>query len=173
MEDRFATFSVEGSNVYVHGYPELEGRKGILVGEGMAFFFGQGYGNHELFVANTYTGTLRQLSTASGCMLVDDSEIDYEAIVHHCKHGFRNAKEKTISYAGVNRWGGFKDGVCAISWMLYPEGRYFADSDGFGADDNDEEMVYAIIDSHLVIVEPFRPVKDVDRYLEQYRCLCL
>ena len=36
MEDRFATFSVEGSNVYVHGYPELEGRKGILVGEGMA-----------------------------------------------------------------------------------------------------------------------------------------
>ena len=30
------TFDTAGNHVYVHGYPELEGRKGILVGEGMA-----------------------------------------------------------------------------------------------------------------------------------------
>ena len=53
--------------------------------------------------------------------------------------------------------------------MLYPDGRYFADSDGFGMEDNDEEEVYAIIDTNLVIVEPFRPIKDVANYLKELR----
>lgn len=50
-----------------------------------------------------------------------------------------------------------------------PDGRYFADSDGFGMEDNDEEEVYAIIDTNLVIVEPFRPIKDVANYLKELR----
>lgn len=53
--------------------------------------------------------------------------------------------------------------------MLYPDGRYFADSDGFGMEDNDEEDVFAIIDTNLDIVEPFRPVKDVANYLKELR----
>ena len=53
--------------------------------------------------------------------------------------------------------------------MLYPDGRYFADSDGFGMEDNDEEDVFAIIDTNLDIVEPFRPVNDVANYLKELR----
>lgn len=53
--------------------------------------------------------------------------------------------------------------------MLYPDGRYFADSDGFGMEDNDEEEVYAIIDTDLNIVKPFRPIKDVAAYLKELR----
>ena len=53
--------------------------------------------------------------------------------------------------------------------MLYPDDRYFADSDGFGMEDNDEEEVYAIIDTDLNIVEPFRPIKDVAAYLNEIR----
>ena len=90
-------------------------------------------------------------------------------IAKKCENGICNARAKALRYAGINRWDGFKDGLCAISWMLYPDGRYFADSDGFGMEDNDEEEVYAIIDTDLNIVEPFRPIKDVATYLEEIR----
>ena len=53
--------------------------------------------------------------------------------------------------------------------MLYPAGQYFADSDGFGMDDNDEEEVYAIMNTNLELIEPFRPVDDVNKYLDEMR----
>ena len=162
-------FEKRGNEVFVHGYPELEGCKGILAGDGMAFFFGAGWQNYELHVANTLTGKIRKLATANGDLLVSDDEIDFEAIAKVCENGSHNAQSKAIRYAGINRWDGFKDGLCAISWMLYPDGQYFADSDGFGMGDNDEETVYAIIDTNLNIVEPFRPIKDVAAYLEGIR----
>ena len=59
--------------------------------------------------------------------------------------------------------------MCAITWTLYPDGRYFADSDGFGMEDNDEEVVYAIIDTNLNIVEPFRPIDNIEVYLKKLR----
>ena len=169
MKINSVKFSIQGSNVKVSGYPELENRKGTIVGDGIAFFFGEGWRNYELYVANTLTGKIRKLSTADGEMLVDDNDIDYDAIAKVCENGIGNAKTKVICYAGLNRWDGFKDGLCAISWTLYPDGRYFADEDGYGMEDNDEEEVYAIIDTDLKIVEPFRPIKDVSTYLEKIR----
>lgn len=53
--------------------------------------------------------------------------------------------------------------------MIYPDGRYFEDSDGFGGEDNDVEFVYAIINTNLDIIEPFRPVDDIKKYLEELR----
>ena len=157
---------VKGKDVTVSGYPELEGCEGTIEGDGMAFFFGD---NRELYIANTQTEKIHKLSTIDGELLVDDDDIDFDAIVKLCENGIGNARAKAIRYAGINRWDGFKDGLCAISWMLYPDGRYFADSDGFGMEDNDEEEVYAIIDIDLNIVEPFRPIKDVATYLEEIR----
>ena len=132
----------------------------------MAFFFGKGY---ELHIADTATGKIRKLTTESGCLLVDDSDINYRAIEKECCHGIQNAQRKIARFAKINRWDGFKDGLCAITWMLYPEGRYFADSDGFGMEDNDEEEVCAIIDTSLEIIEPFRPIKDIRAYLDIIR----
>ena len=169
MEQETIRFEQHDNYVFVYGYPELKGRKGILAGDGMALFFGEGWRNYELHVANTLTGKIRKLSTTDGELLVDDDDIDYDAIVKLCENGIGNARAKAIRYAGINRWDGFKDGLCAISWMLYPDGRYFADSDGFGMEDNDEEEVYAIIDTNIDIVEPFRPIKDVATYLEEIR----
>lgn len=162
-------FEIRDSEVSIHGYLELEGRKGTLSGDGMAFFFGKGWRNHELYVANTITGKIRKLSTTEGELLVENKDIDYDAIAEKCKNGYGNARAKAIRYAGINRWNDFKDGLCAISWMLYPDGQYFADSDGFGMEDNDEEEVYAIIDTNLNIVEPFRPIKDITSYLKELR----
>lgn len=169
MEQEAIRFEQKDNEVFVYGYPELKDRKGILAGDRMAFFFGEGWRNYELHVANTLTGKIRKLSTTDGELLVNDDDIDYDAIVKLCENGIGNARAKAIRYAGINRWDGFKDGLCAISWMLYPDGRYFADSDGFGMEDNDEEEVYAIIDTDLNIVEPFRPIKDVAAYLKEIR----
>ena len=169
MEQETIRFEQRDNYIFVYGYPELKDRKGILAGDRMAFFFGEGWRNYELHVANTLTGKIRKLSTADGELLVNDDDIDYDAIVKLCENGIGNARTKAICYAGINRWDGFKDGLCAISWMLYPDGRYFADSDGFGMEDNDEEEVYAIIDTNLVIVEPFRPIEDVTAHLKELR----
>ena len=169
MEQETIRFERQDNDVFVYGYPELKNRKGILAGEGMAFFFGEGWRNYELHIANTFTGKIRKLSTTEGELLVDDDDIDYDLIAKKCENGICNARAKALRYAGINRWDGFKDGLCAISWMLYPDGRYFADSDGFGMEDNDEEEVYAIIDTDLNIVEPFRPIKYVATYLEEIR----
>ena len=158
-------FKVAGKEVTASGYPELESCTGTLDKDGMAFFFVK---NKGLYIANTINGKIRKFSS-NGNLLVDDCDIDFDAIAKVCTNGLHNARNKEIRYAGINRWDGFKDGLCAISWMLYPDGRYFADSDGFGMEDNDEEEVYAIIDTNLVIVEPFRPIEDVTAYLKELR----
>lgn len=162
-------FEVKDDHVFVHGYAELENREGYPVGDGMVFFCGKREYHHELYIANAFTGKIRQLSTAGGTLLVDDDEIDFEAIDKKCKHGKHNARLKVIKYAGINRWGNFKKGICAISWMLYPEGIYFADSDGFGGEDSNEEKVYGIIDTNLQFIEPFRPINDIYMHLLKIR----
>ena len=56
-----------------------------------------------------------------------------------------------------------------ISWTLYPDGRYFEDEDGFGAEKCHEGIIYAIIDTDLNFVEPFRPINDVSAHLKEIR----
>ena len=158
-------FEICGKKVIVRGYPELENCTGVLDVEGMVFFFGK---KGELYIANTTTGKIRKFS-ANGYLLVDDDDIDYDTIADRCIHGLQNAQNKIIRYEGINRWDGFKDGFCAISWMLYPDGRYFSDGDGFGMEDIDEEIVYAVIDTNLDIIVPFRPINNIAAYLKEFR----
>ena len=169
MKSNLVCFEIKGRDVYIHGYPPLEGRKGFLAGNGIAFFYGEGWRNYELYLANTQTGKIRQFATVGGLLLVDSHEIDYAAIERNCPCGVNNARNKEIRYAALSRWDGFEEGLYAISWMLYPEGRYFADSDGFGMEDNEEENVYAIINTNLDIIEPFRPIENISNYLQQIR----
>lgn len=157
------TFKIDGKTVTVEGYQELEGCEGVMKGDGMAVF----YCNGEMFIANTLTGKVRKISSDYGKLLVEDKEIDYEAINRKCENGQGNAEAKAIRYEKICLWRGFEKGICAICWMLYPDGMYFADSDGYGMKDNYEEKVYGIIDTNLEFIEPFRPVKDVNKYLEE------
>lgn len=168
METRSINFILSGNDVSVRGFLELENRQGRFVGDGMAFFFGEGWRNYELYIANTLTGKIRKLSTIDGELLVADNDIDYDTIAKECMNGIGNARAKAVHYATINRYDGFKDGLCAISWMIYPDGMYFADEDGFGMEANDEETVYAIIDTDLNIIEPFRPVNDIEGYLKKW-----
>ena len=169
MKQNPITFEVNDQKVLVHGYPELEGREGYMFTDVVASFSGNGWNNHEWYIANIQTGRIRQLSTVGGCVTVEDSDIDYEAINKQCEHGARNAERKVLNYGSLGTWDGFKDGFCAISWTLYPDGRYFADSDGYGMEDNDEEKVYGIIDENLNFVVPFRPIQDIRTTLKELR----
>lgn len=155
-------FITAGDRLSLEGIPALEGRSGRIDKEGMAFIYGAG---HMLYIANARTGKVRQFATEGGQLLVSDSEIDYAAIAAACEHGLHNAERKVIRYASIERWGDFDEGLCAISWMLYPDGRYFADSDGYGMEDCDEEIAYAVINRDLEIVAPFRPMRRADDYL--------
>lgn len=51
--------------------------------------------------------------------------------------------------------------------MSYPDGRYFADEDGFGMEDNDEVTVYCVMNEDLEVIRPFAPVEDVPCLLGQ------
>lgn len=169
MKQNSITFEVNDQKVLVHGYPELEGREGYMSTAVVATFDGEGWGNYEKYIANIQTGTIRQLCTRAGRLLLKDSEIDYETIRRECEYGVGNAEDKTLNYGALSSWDGFEDGYCAYSWTLYPDGQYFADSDGYGMRDNDEVRVYGVMNENLEFVIPFRPMPDVQKVLKELR----
>ena len=120
-------FNIQGKSVTVVGHPELEGLKGFLIGEGMALFFGH---EHEVHFANTKTGKMRKFVTSSGQVLIEDKDVDIEAIEEGCIYGVDNARRKAAPYALLNRWDNFKCGLNALVWTLYPDGRFFIGRNG-------------------------------------------
>lgn len=131
------------------------------IGENMALLSGEG---RSYTIINKETGEARQLISKSGALLVADNEIDFGAIKKGCPN-FNGCK--TVEY-WFGRYCNFKNGVCAICWTIYPDGRYFADEDGFGIEDNEEEKVYCIINKDLEIIVPFQPMEDVKEMLKKH-----
>lgn len=130
------------------------------LGEGMAIVNDEGHG---FAILNKQTGKVRQFVGKNGALTVPDNEIDYDAIEKGCPHYHRPSK--TANYSDTWPWSNFKDGVCAIRWMIYPDGMYFADSDGYGMEDNNEEDAYCIIDKDLNVIVPFQPMVNVRQTL--------
>ena len=60
-------------------------------------------------------------------------------------------------------------GFALLVGCYIPTVVFFADSDGFGMEPNNEEVVYAIMNKNLDIIEPFRPIGDIREYLKQLR----
>lgn len=161
---RFVYTGWINADVEAYGIPELEGKRGISLEENMAMFWGKGY---EMYVVNTKTGKLRKFSDAAGNVLVAPEEIDMQSISRDCEHGVNNAMSRVQRYGRMNRYTEFKNGVAALSWTLYPDGRYFEDEDGFGGESNNEEVVYCIINQDLEIIRPFAFVPDVKALLKE------
>ena len=70
-----------------------------------------------------------------------------------------DAKRLVADYGGLSI-GDYQDGLAYVSWMLYPDGRYFADEDGFGMEDNDEVNISAYIDTQCRVVVKFQDMED-------------
>ena len=116
-------FICTGDECKIFGYPELEGRSGLMIGDVMAFFRPR---HLELYIANTKTGKIRKISktheTKKGTsvqetfrqynrlLLVDDAEIDYEAIEKvfaRDDNALSNARDKAIRYKEIGTCYGF------------------------------------------------------------------
>ncbi|WP_294874047.1 MULTISPECIES: hypothetical protein [Prevotellaceae] len=134
------------------------------IGENMAVLSGKG---RSYTIINKETGKARQLVSEDGTLLVADNEIDFDATNKGCPD-FNGCK--WVRY-WFGRYDNFRNGVCAICWTVYPDGRYFADEDGFGMEDNDEEKIYCIINKDLEIIVPFQPMNDVKEILRKYENL--
>ncbi len=50
----------------------------------------------------------------------------------------------------------YEDGKALVEWMLQPDGRYFEDEDGFGAEHCEEITLYSYIDTNGSFTEPFK-----------------
>ena len=50
----------------------------------------------------------------------------------------------------------YKDGKASVEWTLQPDGRYFEDEDGFGAENCEEITLYSYLDTNGVFTEPFK-----------------
>ena len=50
----------------------------------------------------------------------------------------------------------YKDGKASVEWTLQPDGRYFADADGFGSENCEEITVHSYIDTNGIFTEPFK-----------------
>ena len=121
VEQGTIRFEQQDNSVFVYGYPELKDRKGILAGDGMAFFFGEGWRNYELYVANTLTGKIRKLSTTDGELLVDDDDIDYDEI-KSATHGIVNRAHIAAKLTEKGYTGSIKE---AFATLLAKDGKYF------------------------------------------------
>jgi len=49
----------------------------------------------------------------------------------------------------------YQDGKARVRWLLQPDGRYFEDEDGYGAEHFDEIEMYSTLDEDGKFTEPF------------------
>lgn len=150
------TFCSDERGITCKGHPVLENLSIHPIGEGM-LWIGESHG--PLFYANANTGIARQLLDENSNLVgFEDKDFDWDKL-KDVEHPY-DLNRRHVGYGGLGRYNDFRDGVCCLCWMLYPDGRYFADEDGFGGEDNDEENIYCVIDSNLRIVIPWQPMSD-------------
>lgn len=123
-------------------------------GEGMLLLRHKDWRSKDLYLVNTKTRKAYHLVDGEGNVRAFTHD-DIDPSVFKMEHS-GDAHVLQVCYADLSV-SDFKDGKARVVWMLYPDGRYFADEDGFGMEDNDGLDVAAIIDKHAHVVSPFRP----------------
>lgn len=131
------------------------------MGYGMLRFSNRSYGNKQIFIVNPAIKKVYPISEPSGKLVgftLDD--IDWDN-VNQLEHNY-DAKRLVADYGGLSI-GDYQDGLARVDWMLYPDGRYFADEDGFGMEDNDEVNISAYIDTQCRVVVKFQDMEDDEK----------
>lgn len=126
-------------------------------GEHILIFSRKGWGEKEMYMVNTATQKAYHLVDRDGYIRTFTND-DIDPTVFEAGHASK-ATALIVEYAKLSI-SQFKDGKATIEWMLYPDGRYFADEDGFGIEDNDEVNIAAVIDEDCKVIEKFKLVKD-------------
>ena len=131
------------------------------MGYGMLLFSNRSYGNKQIFIVTPAIKKVYPISEPNGKLLAFTSEdIDWDN-VNQLEHN-GDAKRLVAGYGGLSIED-YQDGIAYVSWMLYPDGRYFADEDGFGMEDNDEVNISAYIDTQCRVVVKFQNMEDAGK----------
>ena len=147
---------------YIQNMADLEQCDCYSWGENLILAIEQ---NGDRYLVNLATKKARQISTQGFVVGFSDDEIDFATIEKLPKS--HNARLRKLNYGGISWYARCKNGLIALGWTLYPDGRYFADEDGFGMEDNDELTVYCVMNDNLEVVRPFTVVPDVPALLDQ------
>ena len=126
-------------------------------GDHMLVFSNKEWGVKEMYLVNTKTQKAFHLVDRDGNVRAFTHN-DIEPSVFDAEHT-HNANVLEVCYA-ILSISQFVDGKATIEWMLYPNGMYFADEDGFGMEDNDEVNIAAIIDEDCNVIEKFKLVNN-------------
>jgi len=131
------------------------------MGCGMLRFSNRSYGNKQIFIVNPAIKKVYPISEPNGKLVAFTYEdIDWDN-VNQLEHN-GDAKRLVANYGGLSI-GDYQDGIAYVGWMLYPDGRYFADEDGFGMEDNDEVNIAAYIDTQCRVVVKFQDLEDDEK----------
>lgn len=121
-------------------------------GEGMCIGLSKNPLNHEYFLYN--------LDSQEKFILLDQKGVAVFAKAEDFSMTdpiLADYKDSIISL--TPRYGfcvdGFHQGKASVTWTLQPDGRYWADEDGFGGTDDEEVNMVAYIDTQGKVVKPF------------------
>ena len=130
------------------------------LGCGMQRYRSRNWGNKGLIILNTTTKAVYPLVWPDGEITIfkkDDINWDNVGKLEHNN----DAHRLWVNYRfSIDR---FENGVARLDWMLYPDGMYFADEDGFGIEDNDEVYVSAYIDTNCRILIKFQEMEEFEK----------
>lgn len=136
-------------------------------GCGMLCFWSKAWGNKQTFMVNTALKKSYPISEPNGYLVgftKDDIDWDNVSKLEHNADAYRLVAD----YGGIGIED-YRDGMARVDWMLYPDGRYFGDEDGFGMDDNDEVDIYAYIDTECRVMIKFQDMKDHEKVKALYQ----
>lgn len=119
-----------------------------------------------LWLKNTATGAIRQLR--KGSLIYGFNKDDYNWDTIDKLENNECAYSGEFRYGGIYRWDDFKDGYGGFTWTLHPDGRYYADEDGFGAEDDEEVKICVILNTNLDVVVSWQAM-DIRSVLKQLR----
>ena len=126
------------------------------MGCGMLLFRNKAHGNKQTFIVNPAIKKAYRIALADGELVgFTRDDIDWENVSQLEHHGDAERLEANYYFY----IGDYRDGVARVDWMLYPDGRYFADEDGFGMEDNDEVRVSAYIDTECRVLVKFQDME--------------
>ena len=126
-------------------------------GDHMLVFSNKDWGVKEMYLVNTETRKAFHLVDNEGNVRAFTHD-DIDSSVFEAEHT-HNAYVLQVCYAKMYV-GDFVNGRARVEWMLYPDGMYFADEDGYGMEDNDEVNIAAVIDEDCKVVEKFNLIHD-------------
>ena len=122
-------------------------------GEDMYIGISNEYGNKSYILYNRETGEKYEMLDKNGyAIFINDDDFlmsDKYSQMHQ-----EMIKKRYPQYGFSIEY--FKNGVACVIWTIQPDGRYWADDDGYGGTDDVEENLVAYINKLGKVVVPFQ-----------------